>query len=172
MKNLLFALGVLLSINTAFSQKEAFSVDISSDTVLMDNYIIAKFSIINTDGDFDAPAFKDWEIVSGPNTSSMFSMVNGKTTKQSNYTYYLKPKREGELIIEPAYLIRDTTTLETVPYTILALPNPDGKIVEPKESSDNMFRFSFPENDIFTQPNTNDNPKIKKKKKKLKTRKL
>jgi len=172
MKRILFALAMLLSLSSAFSQKQSFTLEVSSDTVLMDNYIIAKFSIINTDGDFEAPEFRDWDIVSGPNTSSMFSMVNGKTTKQSSYTYYLKPKKEGELLIEPAYLLSDTDTLETMPHSILSLPNPDGKIIEPKvQSNNNMFRFSFPNENGDILPDNKIRIK-KENKKKLKTRKL
>ncbi len=172
MKKILVFLSILFSINVVYAQNKSFTLDIEGDTLLMDNYIIAKFSIINTDGDFEAPALKDWDIVSGPNTSTMFSMVNGKTTRQSSYTYYLKPKKEGELVIEPAYLYNDTDTLETAPKTILVLPNPDGKIIEPKQPGETqMFNFSFPDNDADLYPGIRA-PEEKKEKKKLKTRKL
>ncbi len=170
MKNILFFLGLVLSINLGIGQNKSFELNIQSDTVLMGNYIIAKFSLINTDGDFEAPEFKDWDIVSGPNTSSMFSMVNGNTTKQSSYTYYLKPKKEGELLIEPAYLFNDIDTLETVPQTVLVLPNPDGKIIEPVQQPNDMFHFSFPDEKSDFLPR--ERKPNKKKKKKLKTRKL
>lgn len=173
MKNLLILSLILISANLIFSQNKSFSLEVNNDTILLGNYIIAKFSVSNIDGNFEAPNLQDFQIVSGPNTSSMFSMVNGETTRESSYTYYLKPLKEGDNFIDPAYIFGKSDTLETNPYNIFVLPNPEGKIIEPKQPKSRMFNFSLPEDKIDLYPNDKQPSLIKKKKKnKLKTRKL
>ncbi len=173
MKRILFLLIILVWSGIIFGQKASFEVELSSDTLLAGNYMIVKFDIINTNGDFVAPEFNDFDIISGPNTSSVFSMVNGETTQKSSYSYYLEPKREGELYIEPAYLYTEGDTLETAPLKIVVLPNPDGKKIEP-QLQDQTMQFSFPDYKYrhFERKKWTFPEKKKKKKKKLKTRRL
>ncbi|HEB61850.1 MAG TPA: hypothetical protein ENI82_01750 [Bacteroidetes bacterium] len=172
MKRILFLLILSAWSSMIFAQQGEFKVEVSNDTVLAGNYMIIEFDIINTNGDFIAPDFNDFDIVSGPNTSSVFSMINGQTTQKSSYTYYLEPKHEGELYIEPAYLYMEGDTLETGPIKIMVLPNPDGKKIEPK-MNDNQFEFSFPEYDDHPfYRKKRSIPEKKSKKKKIKTRKL
>ncbi|HHB52637.1 MAG TPA: hypothetical protein ENK75_06310 [Saprospiraceae bacterium] len=170
MKRIIILAIISIWASVVFAQDERFEVQVSNDTVLAGNYMIVQFDIINTNGDFTAPDFEDFDILSGPNTSSVFSMVNGQTTQKSSYTYFIEPKHEGELYIEPAYLYNEQDTLETSPIKIIVLPNPEGKKIEPKLKS-NQNEFSFPS--YGNQPFYKEKKrKAKKKKKKFKTRKL
>ncbi len=172
MKQTMILLMVFLWTAMVSAQEEKFEVEVSNDTVLAGNYLIVQYDIINTNGDFIAPQFNDFNIISGPNTSSMFSMVNGQTTQKSSYTYYLEPNHEGTLYIEPAYLYREQDTLETAPLEIIVLPNPEGKKIIP-ELKDNQSSFSFPgyEDQPFYRKKKKT-PEKKDKKNKIKTRKL
>ncbi len=158
-------------VNMGFGQQGEFKVEVSNDTVLAGNNIIVKYEIVNTNGDFVAPEFNDFDIVSGPVFSSVLKIVNGETTQKSSYSYYLEPKNEGELYIEPAYLYTEGDTLETAPSKIIVLPNPEGVKVEP-EMKDEQKEFSFPRfiDKSFEQKKRKEQEK--KKKKKLKTRRL
>jgi len=162
----------LLFSNYSFSQTQSFKAIVSNDTVLLGNFIIVKFSIKNTKGDFKAPQFNDFDIISGPNSSSMFTMVNGSTTRESSYTYYLLPKMEGELFINPAYLSINDKSLETSIKKIVVLPNPEGKTIEPRHSQQNMLEFTLPQYDYDIPSKEEQEPKVLIKKKKFKTRKL
>ena len=51
---------------------------------------------------FTPPDFQDFRVIQGPSQSVSQSWVNGKVSFSQSYTYILKPKRRGELIIGPA----------------------------------------------------------------------
>lgn len=153
----IFILTLIFSSLGIFAQNEAsFSAKVNKDEVLMDNYIRIEFTLNNVNGKFEAPSFKDFNIVSGPNTNSSMYVVNGKTSSKLTYTYYLKPKKEGELFIENAYVSDEQNpdlNFESSPIKIIVKPNPEG-IIEEEDSeiqSESLF-FSFPDHsDFFSQ---------------------
>ncbi len=51
---------------------------------------------------FNPPKFSNFTIISGPSTSSEYSFVNGRTSRQVKYTYTLKADKKGEYNIDPA----------------------------------------------------------------------
>lgn len=108
------------------AQEIVFKVEVSSDSVLMGNTFEVRFTIENAGGDFKAPDFEGFDVISGPNTSSSFSMVNGNVTQKASYTYRLRPEREGKLYIQPATFKTKNNTLETEPLIVFIYPNPDG----------------------------------------------
>ena len=135
-----------------------FSIQVSNTSVLFGNYFEVTFTLKNGKANkFEAPNFKDFDIVGGPNQSSTFSMMNGQTTQSISYTYYLKPKNIGNFYLEPAFIEADGKTLETEPIEIMVLDNPDGIIEKPKQkSSPQMELFNFPTDDFFqTFPDSN-----------------
>ena len=131
-----------------------FSVTASSDTVLLGNYIEVSFSLENVSArNFEAPAFEAFDIVSGPNQSSSFSMVNGVTTQSMTYSYYVKPREVGTFYIEPSFVDAGEKNLSTQPIEIIVLENPDGIIQKPqRQQSPQMDFFNFPKDDFFNFP--------------------
>lgn len=178
MKRIFVLIVLIVAYVNLSAQDKSFALEISNDTVLLGNYTIAKFILSNINGDFEAPEFKEFDIVSGPNTMSSFKMINGTSTQESSYTYYLKPQNEGEIFIDPAYLYTENDTLETTPTKVIVFPNPEGKVIEPKQQNQEQFNFSFPQDDFDFFPKRKSDdfdsklPEADKKKKKLKTRKL
>lgn len=134
----LFCILIFFSIsNGLFSQ--TFEVEISTDSVLIGNYISITFSAINVQGDFEKPEFPDCILKGGPNMSTSFQSINGETTSTSSWTYHIEPSILGEITIPPAYLVTDSKTYETSPVSLQVHPNPEGIIIEPK----NSFEFSL-----------------------------
>ena len=131
-----------------------FSIEVSNTEVLLGNYIQVTFTLKNAKGQkFEAPNFKNFDIVGGPNQSSSFSMMNGKTTQSISYTYFLQPKTIGNFYLEPAFIEANGKTMETQPIEILVLENPDGIIQKPKQQSPNHFDiFEMPSDDFFNFP--------------------
>lgn len=127
-RTLLLLMGAVCCFFGATAQPEArFSVKVSTDSVLLGNYFQVTFTLENAQGDqFEPPAFDAFEVVSGPNVSSSFSMVNGKVTQSLSYSYYLEPRDIGNYYILPAAIQADGKVLETQPLEILVVPNPDG----------------------------------------------
>jgi hypothetical protein len=119
-----------------------FTVEVSSDSILMNNYFTVSFTLENAEGaNFMPPAFDEFEVASGPNTSSSMSIMNGKVSQKVTYTYYLRPRDIGNYFIEPASIESDEGVLETLPREVIVLPNPEGIIQQPKPRTES-FNFN------------------------------
>lgn len=135
-----------------------FSVRVSTDSVLMGNPFQVQFTLENAEGrNFSAPSFSpDFMVVSGPNTSTSISMMNGQTSRSMTYTYILEPIGEGNFFIGPASVETEEGYLETSPIEIMVVPNPDG-IRQPLNDRLSMqeYRFGSPDDffggDLFQQ---------------------
>jgi len=123
------------------AQEQSFSMELSTDTVLIGNYIEVSYVLINIDGEFEGPDFEGFNIIGGPNTSSSMSSINGDVRKQKTYSYYIEPIEEGMINIGPAYLESEEQTLETSPKKLYVKPNPEGIIERP--SANRQFNFNF-----------------------------
>ncbi|MGE5356220.1 MAG: BatD family protein [Deltaproteobacteria bacterium] len=132
MKSILTIFSVLIILNIISAQKGDFTMEVSNDTVLEGNYFILKYRIMNVEGKFEAPDFSDFQIVGGPMSNSMFSMVNGKTSRESSYTYLLKPIGKGTLTIPKARLIIGDESLYTGEIKIVSKENPEGIKIKPE----------------------------------------
>ncbi len=170
---------LLLTITTLplFAQSEKFTVSVSTDSILMDNYFEVSFKLENAQGsDFQAPKFEEFDVLSGPNMSSAFSMMNGTTTQSMTYTYLLRPRDIGNYFIQPATVKIGEKFLETPPVEILVVPNPDG-IIQQQKREESMPSFGgfdlFDGSDFFNRDRREEaRPAAPQKKKKRKTYKL
>ncbi len=142
---------------------QEFNVDVSSDTILAGNILNVVFTADNIAGQFEGPDMKDLNIISGPNTSTSMSMINGDVTQTARYSYSILCDEVGEVTILPGYLETVSETYETEPITVLVLPNPEGIIEQPPRNS-GYFEFNFPSQ----KRKSNKEPTSKKKKRKLK----
>ena len=163
MRKLLFTIVFSFVINLAFAQQEpSFRIEVSSDSVLLGNYLEVKFILENESGtQFEPPSFEGFSLIGGPNQSSSFSMVNGKVSQSMAYSYYLEPQDIGNYYIEAAYVNIGNKTLETEPKMILVVLNPDEVYQAP--NSKNIEELN---------PLEEPTPKPKKSKKKRKVYKL
>ena len=131
---------------TVFGQEKPikFTVEVSTDSILMDNYFEVKFTLDNASGqNFEAPDFSsDFNVVSGPNFSTSMSIMNGEATQSMTITYYLEPKEVGAYYIEPASVEASGEILETAPLEVMVVPNPEGIKQSPPRRNDS-FHFDF-----------------------------
>lgn len=137
----LLTLSLLFGAFLLTAQKNpVFKVEISKDSILMDNYFEVKFTLENADSrQFTPPTFEDFQVLSGPNTSSSMSIVNGDVSQSISYSYYLKPKDIGNYYIAPASIETDGQTIESEPIEVIIHPNPDGIIQNPPRRKSRMF---------------------------------
>lgn len=134
-----------------FAQDKApkFTLEISTDSILMGNYFEVKFTLENASGsNFSPPEFDGFHIVGGPNQSTSMSFVNGDMTQSIAYSYYLEPKDIGSYWIEPASIETTKEVLETIPLEVLVVPNPDGIKQYPQEREQRRLFFD----DFFERP--------------------
>lgn len=121
-------------------ENPVFKVEVSTDSILMDNYFEVKFTLENADSrQFIPPSFENFQVLSGPNTSSSMSIVNGDVTQSISYVYYLKPKDIGNYYIAPASIETDGQTIESEPIEVIIYPNPDGIIQTPPKRKSRIF---------------------------------
>jgi hypothetical protein len=121
----------LFCVGHVSAQSAFFTVEVSTDTLLIGNLLEVRYSIENAQGDFESPDFEGFDIVSGPNISSRFSMINGKSSQQSSYTYYLSPISAGLVEISPARITGEDLSMETASVQIVVMENPEGAIQRP-----------------------------------------
>ena len=135
----------LLSYGLMEAQDARFTMEISTDSILLGNYFEVKFSLENASGqDFTPPEFVGFNVVSGPNQSMMTSIVNGSMTQSMSYTYYLEPKDIGNYFITAASIRTSDEVLETEPMEVIVLPNPDGVIQKPPRRQQRRMFDLFP----------------------------
>ncbi len=167
-----------LTIGLLSAQEGArFTVEVSSDSILMGNYFKVTFTLESAQGDeFEAPQFRDFDIISGPNYSSSLSIMNGESSQTVSYSYYLRPREVGNYYIEPASIAVGDEILETLPVEVIVVPNPDGIEQQPERQMAPQLNFGW---DGFEWPDLfreflalPQQPQEKKTKKKRKTYKL
>ena len=165
-KAIFLSIFIFASMASLFSQEKPvkFTVTVSSDSILMDNYFEVKFMLENANGqNFEAPDFSEhFNVVSGPNFSTSMSMVNGNVTQSMTITYYLEPKEIGAYYILPASVEANNKILETAPLEVLVVPNPDGiKQAPPRAKMDTyQFNFADPFGFDFSFPNLGELPQF------------
>lgn len=138
---LVFTAGAMIQ---AQDKPVKFTAEVSTDSILMGNYFEVKFTLENANGqNFEAPDFSEnFNVKSGPNFSSSFSMVNGDMTQSQTITYYLEPRDIGSFYILPASVKAGDEVLETVPLEVLVVPNPDG-IQQTPPNQMQQFQFDW-----------------------------
>ncbi len=126
---------------TAQFNSDNFVLKTNRDTILAGNVLEITFTVENLDGKFQQPDLTDFIIVGGPNTSSSFSVINGKTESSASYSYGILLEEEGEIVIPRAQLITVESIYHTIVKQIVVLPNPEGIIERPPTS----LGYSYPQ---------------------------
>ncbi len=107
--------------------------------------------------DPELPDLSDFRVLSGPNESTTFQMINGRTSLTKSWSFVLKPKRAGTLTIGPAKIKVKGKTYQTDPITLTvtspgtaAPPSAAPRAAPPKESPD-LFVNVTPDKAVIYQ---------------------
>jgi hypothetical protein len=139
-----FVFALIALCQYAVAQHPSFSVEVSSDTILLGNYFELKYTVENAPGSsFEGPKLAPLILLGGPNTSTSMSIINGEVSQSASYTYYVEPPDLGNYVIPPAYVTLEDAVLETPPINIIVVPNPDG-IVQRPHTPGKRFDQLFP----------------------------
>ena len=119
-----FYISIFISLLTlsVFAQKAELKVNVSKNKLGLNQRLRIEFSV-NKQGadDFTPPKFTNFRVIQGPSQSVSQSWINGKVSFSKSYTYILKPKRKGELIIAPASIDLNGSTLNSKMIKIIVL---------------------------------------------------
>lgn len=126
-----------------------FTVEVNSDTVGLGNYLEVTFTLENTQGNhFTAPDFEGFALVSGPNQSSSFSMINGAVTQSMSFTYYLEPRETGVMTIAAATIETKEGTLKSPSIDVVVV---ETYAVKPKTKAKKSFPGFSDEDEVRPQ---------------------
>ena len=107
---------------SGFAKQAELKVAVSKNKLGLNQRLKVEFSInIQGADNFTPPKFKDFKIIQGPSQSVSQSWINGKVSFSKSYTYILKPKRKGELIISAASIEVKGSTINSKMMKIIVL---------------------------------------------------
>jgi len=103
---------------------DTFGIFVGSDTINQSDLLEVKFMLENVEGQIERPAFTGFEIVGGPNQSSSFQFINGKSTSSISHSYWIRATEAGLLYIGPIYATTaQGDKLESGPIAITVMPS-------------------------------------------------
>lgn len=127
----------------------SFEAYADAKQVTLDGYFEVSFTLKNGEGsNFKAPNFKDFERLSGPNSSMSTQISNGRVTRQMGYTYMLQPKKVGKFTIGSASIKVNGKTLKTNSLSIEVVKGKTNTNVGAGNSGAEVF--------IRAEPNTTE----------------
>ena len=138
MKKFLIAI-VFIACNSIMAQVQ-FEAKASKTTLGLNERLRIDF-VMNMDGDnFTQPSFEGFRVIAGPSQQVSQSWVNGKSSFEKIYSYYLLPTQKGTIVIKQATIeyngqIYKTNPIKiTVTNAVQEARNPDDA---PQVSADN-----------------------------------
>ena len=110
-------LGYLCAVLPLLAQQ--FTASLNTRTVPVNGSFELSFRLANVNAsNFSAPPLDDFDLISGPNRSSSLQIINGRTSRETTYTYTLAPKRAGTFTIGAATARVGNRDIRTQPVTI------------------------------------------------------
>ena len=117
----IFIICALMSV-TIFGQTPKLVASISKNKLGLNQRVKIQFTINKQGADnFQAPNFKNFQIVSGPSQSISQSWVNGNASFSQSYSYIVKPLKKGEFLIPAASIKLNNKTLTSKPIKVIVL---------------------------------------------------
>ncbi len=128
----------IISFQSVLAQFQ-FECKVSKTTLGLNETLRVDFSM-NADGDnFMTPNFEGFRIVGGPSQQISQSWINGRSSFNKAYSYYLLPLQKGVLTIKPATIEINGQLYKTNPVKITvtnAIPKPRDPNQQPQLSAD------------------------------------
>ncbi|MBP6758823.1 MAG: protein BatD [Flavobacterium sp.] len=116
MKKFIIAI-VLIACNSLLAQVQ-FEAKVSKTTLGLNERLRIDF-VMNMDGDnFNQPSFEGFRIIAGPSQQVSQSWINGKSSFEKVYSYYLLPNQKGSLVIKQATIEYNGQIYKTSPIKI------------------------------------------------------
>ena len=108
---------VVLAAGLAFGQRVTVEATVNARRIGIDDVLELTVSVNGGKGTPRFPSIDGFR-VSGPSTSSRFSIVNGRTSSTSSFTYQLLPQSEGTFTILAIPVDVEGRTYETAPIRV------------------------------------------------------
>ena len=100
MKYYLFLL--FFSVKSVLLTAQTFSASVNKNKIGLNEQFTLTFTLDESGDRFVAPNLSNFSVLAGPSTSSSTSIINGRVSKETSYTYRLRSKKVGAFTIYPA----------------------------------------------------------------------
>jgi len=131
-----------------------FEARVSKTTLGLNERLRVDF-VMNIDGDnFVQPSFDGFRIIAGPSQQVSQSWINGRTSFEKSYSYFLLPNQKGNLVIKQAMIEYDGKIYKTQPVRI----NVTAATEQPRDPNDTQI--SADDNLYLVADISNTNPYI------------
>ena len=125
----------LMSVST-YAQTPELTASVSKNKLGLNQRVKIQFTINKQGADnFQAPNFKNFQIVSGPSQSISQSWINGNASFSQSYSYIVKPLKKGEFLIPAANIKLNNKILKSKPVKVIVLDPVD----IPKDPNDPSY---------------------------------
>jgi hypothetical protein len=125
---------ILLSFQGLLAQVQ-FEAKVSKSTLGLNERLRIDF-IMNIDGDnFSEPSFEGFRVIAGPSQQVSQSWINGRSTFEKIYSYYLIPNQTGSLTVKQATIEYNGQIYKTTPVKI----NVTVAVEQPRDPNDNSI---------------------------------
>jgi hypothetical protein len=118
---------LLLLICTLAEAQVEFNAEVSRKKLGINERLRVEFTMNQNGDNFIPPSFEGFRKIAGPNQSISQSWVNGKSTFQKSYTFFLQPLKRGNLSIGQAEVTIEGNVYKTSPVKVevtAAVDNP------------------------------------------------
>jgi hypothetical protein len=130
-----FIAAIFLMVCSSLSAQVQFEARVSKTTLGLNERLRIDF-MMNVDGDnFIQPSFDGFRIIAGPSQQVSQSWVNGRSSFEKIYSYYLIPNQKGALIIRQAAIEYNGQIYKTAPIRI----NVTAATAQPRDSNDTQI---------------------------------
>ncbi|PKH66649.1 BatD protein [Flavobacterium sp. ALD4] len=125
---------ILFSFQGLLAQVQ-FDAKVSKTTLGLNERLRVDFAM-NIDGDnFNQPSFEGFRIIAGPSQQVSQSWVNGRSSFEKVYSYYLVPNQKGNLTIKQATIEYNGQVYKTDPVKI----NVTAAVEQPRDPNDSSI---------------------------------
>jgi hypothetical protein len=130
-----FIAAIVLMVCSSLSAQVQFEARVSKTTLGLNERLRIDF-IMNVDGDnFNQPSFDGFRIIAGPSQQVSQSWVNGRSSFEKVYSYFLLPNQKGALIIKQAAIEYNGQIYRTSPIRI----NVTAATAQPRDPNDTQI---------------------------------
>jgi len=116
MKNFFFILTCFVALG--IQAQVQFDAKVSREKLGINERLRIEFTMNQNGDNFIAPDFAGFRRIAGPNQSISQSWVNGKSTFQKTFTFFVQPLKRGKLTIGQAVVTIDGQKYKTSPIQV------------------------------------------------------
>ncbi|MFV8368906.1 BatD family protein [Flavobacterium sp. LB2R40] len=110
---------IVLLVSNLLSAQVQFEARVSKTTLGLNERLRIDF-MMNVDGDnFVPPSFEGFRIIAGPSQQVSQSWVNGRSSFEKAYSYFLVPNQKGTFVIKQAAIEYNGQIYKTAPVRII-----------------------------------------------------